>query len=60
MLVISRKLGESIVIELPGGRLVEVVVCRVGCDQVRLGTEAPPDVPIARGELVEPATPLAV
>jgi carbon storage regulator len=47
MLVLSRKVGERVVI---GDRIV-VTVLEVKGRQVRLGFEAPPNVPIWRGEL---------
>lgn len=47
MLVLGRKPGERIMI----GADVEVVVCGVKDGQVRLGIEAPKEVPIRRGEL---------
>ena len=47
MLVLSRKIGEKIVI----GKGVVVTVLEVKGRQVRLGIEAPLDVPIWRGEL---------
>ena len=47
MLVLSRKIGERVTI----GDGVVVTVLEVKGKQVRLGFEAPPDVPIWRGEL---------
>lgn len=49
MLVLSRKLGESIQI---GNVTVEVV--HLDRQRVRLGVTAPKDTPIRRGELPEP------
>ena len=49
MLILSRKLSESIVID---GRIV-VTVMRVHGDVVKLGIEAAPDVPIHRQEIYE-------
>jgi carbon storage regulator len=49
MLVLSRKTNETIVI----GDNIEVTVCRVGNDRVRLGLRAPKDVHIRRKELPE-------
>jgi carbon storage regulator len=49
MLILARKPGESIVLD--GGIRVVVVECdRRG---VRLGIEAPPEVGIVRGEIVD-------
>ena len=47
MLVLTRKLGESIVI----GNNVRVTVLEMQGKQVRLGIEAPPEVPVHRGEV---------
>lgn len=49
MLVLSRKLGESIVI---GGQIT-VKVVRVEGDTVRLGIEAPREVPVHRTEVLQ-------
>jgi carbon storage regulator len=47
MLILSRKLGESIVID---GRIV-VKIMRVDGDLVKLGIEAPVEVPVHRHEV---------
>lgn len=47
MLVLSRKLGESIVI---AGEIT-VTVCHIKGNQVRLGITAPSDVPVHREEI---------
>ena len=49
MLILSRKLGERIVID---DRIVLTVV-EIGRGKVRLGIEAPQDVKVMREELVE-------
>jgi len=49
MLILSRKSGESIVID---GR-IHVKVTRVDGDTVKLGIEAPSDVPVHRREVYE-------
>lgn len=49
MLVLSRKIGEKVVI----GNGIVVTVLEVKGRQVRLGFQAPPNVPIWRGELAE-------
>jgi carbon storage regulator len=48
MLVLTRKLGEKIV--LGDGIVVTVVAIKGG--QVRLGIDAPQEVPVMRGELL--------
>ena len=47
MLVLSRKVGERIVI----GEQISVSVVRIGPGTVRIGIEAPADVPVVREEL---------
>lgn len=49
MLVLSRKALQSVVI----GQDVKITVVRVEGNQVRIGIEAPGDVRILRGELVD-------
>lgn len=49
MLSITRKVGEKVQI----GRDIEVMVSRVQDGSVRLSIKAPPEVLIARGELLK-------
>jgi carbon storage regulator len=49
MLILSRKTSESIVID---GR-IRVKIVRVEGDVVKLGVEAPPDVPVHRQEVYD-------
>ncbi|WP_165070627.1 carbon storage regulator [Paludisphaera rhizosphaerae] len=51
MLVLSRKALQSVVI----GEEVRITVVRVEGNQVRIGIEAPQNVRILRGELLEAA-----
>jgi carbon storage regulator len=55
MLVLTRKLDESIVI----GEHITVTILKVHGDRVRLGIEAPKEVPIKREELVGAAVAAA-
>jgi len=47
MLILTRKVGESIVID---GRIV-MTITRLEGDTVRVGIEAPSDVPVHRSEV---------
>lgn len=49
MLVLSRKKDESIII----GDDIEVVIVEIRGDKVRLGIEAPKNVPVHRNEVYE-------
>jgi len=48
----TRRPGETLIIELPTGEHVRVTVLEVKGNQVRIGTDAPDDVPIVREELL--------
>ena len=48
MLVLSRKKGQTIEI----GNGITVTVTQIKGNQVRLGIQAPPEVPIRRNELI--------
>jgi carbon storage regulator len=52
MLVLSRHKNESVFIELPNGELIKVMIVdiRDGC-KVRLGFEAPTNIPVHREEV---------
>jgi len=49
MLVLSRKRGERIVI----GDSIEIVVVEIRGDKVRLGIDAPSDIPVHRQEVYD-------
>ncbi|MCA9230864.1 MAG: carbon storage regulator [Planctomycetales bacterium] len=49
MLVVSRKVGQRILI----GDKITVTVVKVGSGGIRLGIEAPPEMPVIREELAE-------
>lgn len=56
MLVLNRKLGERIIIG--GGTLghpeIVITVTEIGSGRVKLGIDAPRDVPVVREELLPP------
>ena len=54
MLALTRKPGESIVIQTEQGTITVEVVAAHG--QVKLGIHAPPEVPILRSELLQRET----
>ena len=47
MLVLSRKLGESIKI----GKDIEITIVRLGDKRVRIGIDAPPELAVHRKEV---------
>lgn len=51
MLVLSRSVGQDVVMTLPDGRRVRIAVIHVDGRTARLGFEAPSDVVIHRGEV---------
>ena len=51
MLVLSRKKNESIVIETPEGRVIEIEIVRIGDGTIRLGINAEKEVKVRRKEL---------
>ena len=53
MLILTRRVGESIIIELPTGEQIKVVVLGTKGNQVRIGTDAPDNIQIMREELLE-------
>ena len=57
MLILTRRIGESLIIELPTGEQIEVAVLGVKGNQVRIGTQAPSDLTIMREELLEKPKP---
>ena len=47
MLVLSRKLGEKIVI----GENIVITIVKIDRNQIRIGIEAPQDIPVYREEI---------
>jgi len=61
MLVLTSRVGDSVVIDVPAGeaRRIEVEVLKLTPGRVRLGIEAARDVGILRGELIDAKEPTA-
>ena len=53
MLILTRRPGETLIIELPNGEQIEVTVLGIKGNQVRIGTQAPEVISIVRQELLE-------
>lgn len=53
MLILTRRIGEVLVIDTPGGEKIEITVLGVKGNQVRIGTSAPMAVTVVREELLE-------
>lgn len=51
MLILTRRQAETIVIDIGEGDTVEVTVLGVKGNQVRLGINAPKDIPVHREEI---------
>lgn len=51
MLVLGRKVNESVVCTLPDGKEVKVTICSLSTHRVKLGFEAPDEIEILREEL---------
>jgi len=54
MLILTRRIGESLVIDNPvsGGEPITVTVLGVKGNQIRIGIDAPKDITILREELI--------
>ena len=53
MLILTRRPGETLIIETPAGERIQVTVLGIKGNQVRIGTDAPDDIAIVREELLE-------
>ena len=51
MLVLTRRIDESIILKLPNGHIITVIVTNVIEKSVKIGVDAPDDVTIVREEL---------
>ena len=57
MLVLTRRIGETFIIQTPSGERVEVTVLGQKGNQIRIGTDAPAEFSILREELQERLAP---
>jgi len=53
MLVLTRKVGESLIIKTSTGEEIEIMVLDTKGKQVQIGTEAASDVTVFRNEVLE-------
>jgi len=53
MLVLTRKIGESLIIQTSTGEEIEIVVLNTKGNQVKIGTEAGSDVTVLREEVLQ-------
>jgi carbon storage regulator len=52
MLILSRRIGETFILELPTGEQINVVLLEAKGSRGRIGIDAPPEVHIVREELL--------
>jgi carbon storage regulator len=53
MLILTRRPGETLIIETTAGEQITATVLGTKGNQVRIGTDAPADVSIVREELLD-------
>ena len=53
MLVLTRKIGESLIIQTSTGEEIEIVLLSIKGNQAQIGTEAASDVTVLREEVLE-------
>jgi len=53
MLILTRRPGEKLIINLPTGERVAVNVLEVKGNQVRIGTDAPDEIAVVREKLLD-------
>ena len=55
MLILSRKIGEKVLLKTPAGEEIEVVLVDIDRDKARLGFSAPLNVIILRDDIKNPS-----
>jgi len=53
MLVLTRKIGESLIIQTSTGEEIEIIMLDIKGNQAKIGTEAASDVSVYREEVLE-------
>lgn len=53
MLILTRRVGEKLIIDLGDGRIVEVLPLGIKGNQVKIGIDAPEDIEVHREEIYE-------
>ena len=53
MLILSRKIDEAVVLQLPNGDEIDVIVTEINGNTIKLGFDMPDDVNAVREELFE-------
>jgi carbon storage regulator len=54
MLVLTRRVGEAILLSLPDGQKIRILCVEMERKKVRIGVEAPKEINIIREELQKP------
>jgi carbon storage regulator CsrA len=60
MLILIRRIGETLILELPSGEWIDVILLEVKGSRGRLGIDAPLDVHIVREELLAVERPASI
>jgi carbon storage regulator len=55
VLILTRRPGETLIIETPASEQITVTVLGIKGNQVSIGTDAPDDISIVREELLDKA-----
>lgn len=53
MLILTRRPGETLIAEMPNGQTIELTILGIKGNQVRIGVEAPKDIPVHRKEIYD-------
>ena len=53
MLVLTRKIGERLILTTEQGERIEILLIAARCDKAKVGVEAPQSVKVMREELIQ-------